>query len=84
MPMFSVVGLVTGNYKSESDTQVIPGLPTVDFEVNNKLYTYLFGIRVTPKVSNAKVSPFVQVLFGGAESSRRSPRLASTPTTRRE
>jgi hypothetical protein len=55
-PMFSVVGQVSGNYKS------------VDFtggSVDLKLHTFMAGVRVNAPVTSG-LSPYGQVLFGAA------------------
>ena len=42
---------------------------TVTGESKFKVHTYMGGVRITPRTSNPKVKPFVQVLLGGAKAS---------------
>ena len=58
--MVSIVGEVTGAYKSESEsvTERVGNITvTGSAEAKIKLHTFMVGVRLTPKVANPKVAP---------------------------
>jgi hypothetical protein len=61
--MFSVVGDVGGNYKSEDVDEVFQGI-SVSGEADASIYTFMGGLRVRAS-RNPMLSPFAQILFGG-------------------
>jgi hypothetical protein len=68
--MFSAVAQVSGGYKSKNESvSERVGNTTVTGTADEKLrlYTYMFGLRLTPKTASSKLSPFVQVLAGAAK-----------------
>ena len=65
--MFSIVGDVGGNYKSEDVTEVVQGV-TVTGEADASVHTFMGGLRVRGS-RNPNVVPFAQILFGGARAS---------------
>jgi outer membrane protein with beta-barrel domain len=62
--MFSVVGDVGGNYKSEDITEVFQGI-TVTGNADASVHTFMGGLRVRSS-GNPAVVPYGQILFGGA------------------
>jgi hypothetical protein len=58
-PMFGIIGEVGGNYWSESAFGV---------DTSFNIYTYMVGAKVNSR-QNASVTPFGQILFGGARGS---------------
>jgi len=63
-PMFSIVGDIGGNYKSESVSFTEQGL-TFSGTAKVSLHTFLGGIRLRA-TENPRVTPFAQILFGAA------------------
>ena len=66
-PMFSIVGDIGGNYKSESVSFTEQGI-TFSGTAKVSLHTFLGGIRLRA-TENPRVSPFAQLLFGAARGS---------------
>lgn len=64
MPMFSIVGDIGGNYKSESVTFTEQGI-SFSGTAKVSLHTFLGGIRLRA-TDIPRVSPFAQLLFGAA------------------
>lgn len=63
-PMFSIVGDIGGNYKSESVSFTEQGV-TFSGTAKVSLHTFLAGIRLRA-TDDPRVSPFAQILFGAA------------------
>ena len=63
-PMFSIVGDVGGNYKSESVTFTEQGIAFSGTAKVN-VHTFLGGVRLRA-TENPRVTPFAQLLFGVA------------------
>ena len=63
-PMFSVVGDIGGNYKSETESFTEQGV-TFTGTAKANIHTFLGGIRLRAG-ENPRVSPFAQILFGVA------------------
>ena len=66
-PMFSIVGDVGGNYKSESVTFTEQGIAFSGTAKVN-VHTFLGGVRLRA-TENPRVTPFAQLLFGVARGS---------------
>ena len=66
-PMFSIVGDVGGNYKSESVSFTEQGI-SFSGTAKVSLHTFLGGIRLRA-TENPRVTPFAQLLFGAARGS---------------
>ena len=66
-PMFSIVGDVGGNYKSESVTFTEQGI-SFSGTAKVNVHTFLGGIRLRA-TENPRVTPFAQLLFGVARGS---------------
>ena len=63
-PMFSIVGDIGGNYKSETESFTEQGV-TFTGTAKANIHTFLGGIRLRAG-ENPRVSPFAQILFGAA------------------
>lgn len=66
-PMFSIVGDIGGNYKSESVSFSEQGF-TLSGTAKVSLHTFLAGVRLRAN-DDPRVSPFAQILFGAARGS---------------
>ena len=66
-PMFSIVGDVGGNYKSESVSFTEQGI-SFSGTAKVSLHTFLGGIRLRA-TENPRVTPFAQLLIGAARGS---------------
>ena len=62
--MFSIVGDIGGNYKSETESFTEQGV-TFTGTAKANIHTFLGGIRLRAG-ENPRVSPFAQILFGAA------------------
>lgn len=77
----SVLFEVSGAYKTETHSETVQVTPTLTVtatgEAKSKVHTFMGGIRVNAKTANSKITPFVQLLFGGASAKFSGSALAS-------
>jgi hypothetical protein len=81
LPWVGIVADLSGHYGSQDFTincQIVPPCPPIGISVDSKVYSFLFGPRVS--VSVGKLRPFAHALFGASHINASASGFADTDT----